>query len=307
MASTDIIDMSKLPAPEVVRQYDYETILERVLERFLTYCPDAANAVRFESDPLRKWFECVAYIMMILRQQQNEDAQAVMLAYAQDGDLDQLGAIYQVARLVITPADDTVTPPAAAVLESDAAFRRRIQLAPKGFSVAGPLDAYLFHTLSADGRVLDAEITSPDPGDVVVTLLSHEGNGEASAELIDIVKTALSDEDVRPLTDRLSVQSAEIVPYAIQADIYMLEGPDKNLVFEQCRKNAEAFANEQRRIGGTVPVSGIYAALHIAGVELVRLTSPAADVLLTQHQAPYCSGIELNLVTTSYDNPTGQP
>jgi len=307
MASTDIIDMSKLPAPEVVKQYDYETILERVLARFLTYYPDAANAVKFESDPLRKWFECVAYVMMILRQQQNEDAQAVMLAYAQSGDLDQLGAIYQVERLVITPAIDTTMPPTPAVMEGDSAFRRRIQLAPKGFSVAGPLDAYLFHTLSADGRVLDAEITSPNPGDVVVTLLSHEGSGAASVELIDVVTAALSDEDVRPLTDRLSVQSAEIVPYEIKADIYMLEGPDKNLVLEQCQKNAEAYAQDQRKIGGMVPISGIYAALHIAGVELVRLTSPAADVLIEQNQAPWCSGIELNLVTTDGTNSAGQP
>ncbi|XHF77136.1 hypothetical protein R3J27_08275 [Xylella fastidiosa subsp. multiplex] len=34
-------------------------------------------------------------------------------------------------------------------MESDAAFRRRIVLAPEGYSVAGPEGAYIYHAISA--------------------------------------------------------------------------------------------------------------------------------------------------------------
>src|SRR3546814_9711108 len=43
-----------------------------------------------------------------------------------------------------------------AVMESDSDLRRRLVLAPEGYSVAGPEGAYIFHALSAHPDVLDA-------------------------------------------------------------------------------------------------------------------------------------------------------
>ena len=82
-------------------------------------------------------------------------------------------------------------------MESDADFRRRIILAPEGYSVAGPEGAYIFHALSADPDVLDASATSPTPGEVVVTVLSRTGDGTAPPELLATVEAAGSADDVR--------------------------------------------------------------------------------------------------------------
>ena len=87
---------------------------------------------------------------------------------------------------------------APAVMESDADFRRRIILAPEGYSVAGPEGAYIFHALSADPDVLDASATSPTPGEVVVTVLSRTGDGTAPPELLATVEAAVSADDVPP-------------------------------------------------------------------------------------------------------------
>lgn len=296
MSDTHIIDLSLLPAPEVVKQYSYETILARLKADFVRACPQAAAALAYESDPLCKWFECIAYSMMLLRQEHNEDAQAVMLAYARGADLDQLGAIYQVKRLILTPVDETTTPPKPAVLEGDEALRKRIQLAPKSFSTSGPVDAYRFHSLSADARVLDAAITSPEPGKVVVTVLSREGDGSASTELQQVVANALGDDDVRPLTDWVVVQSVEVVPYQIEANVYTQSGPDPAPVMSLVREKVEAYASAQRGIGLSVPISGLYSALHQSGVQRVELTSPAIDVLIGPQQAAYCTGITLNQI-----------
>lgn len=288
-----IIDMSKLPAPEVVRQVDYEVILAEMKAEFLRLCPDAAQALQYESEPLHKWLQAQAYNTMLLRQQQNEDVLAVMLAYALGSDLDNLGAIYQVERLTITPADDSTTPPTPAVMESDTAFRKRIQMAPQGFSVAGPEGAYIFHTLSADGRVLDCTATSPTPGQVVITLLSTETDGTASAELIAVVGKALNAQDVRPLTDEVLVQSAQIVHYTVKAQIYTDQGPDTDVVLDAVQKSIQAYVAEQRKVGLKVPLSGIYAALHLSGVQRVDLISPAADVAIGDYEAAHCDAIVL--------------
>jgi phage-related baseplate assembly protein len=46
-----------------------------------------------------------------------------------------------------------------------------------------------------------------------VTVLSRDGDGTASQELLATVDTALNDEDVRPVGDRVTVQSAKISRY----------------------------------------------------------------------------------------------
>jgi phage-related baseplate assembly protein len=294
MSSNQIIDMSQLPAPQVVEPVDYETTLSEMKADIVADVPEAAAALELESSTLTKFLQRVAYWFMNRAQKENEDAHAVMLAYAQGDDLDNLGAIFDVERLVITPADNTTTPPTAAVMESDEAFRRRIQLAPKGFSVAGPFDAYIFHALSADGRVKDVNVESPTPGAVLVTVLSHEEDGSASAELLQIVDEALSDKTRRPLTDDVTVRSAEIVHYSITADVYMLNGPDTGLVLEQAYTSAQAFSDQNRSIGGVIGRSAIDAAIHVNGVYWVDLSSPAQNLMLEAHQAPYCDGVTLN-------------
>jgi phage-related baseplate assembly protein len=85
-----------------------------------------------------------------------------MLAYAAGNDLDLLGANCGVERLVITPADDTTLPPACRY-----GVRHRFSSAHsagfEGLSVAGSTGAYQFHGRSADGRVADISVISPQP------------------------------------------------------------------------------------------------------------------------------------------------
>lgn len=153
-------------------------------------------------------------------------------AYAMGGDLDQLAANYNVKRLTVTPADNDAVPPVAAVMESDEALRLRVPAAFEGLSVAGPTAAYEFHARSADGRVADASATSPAPAEVVLTVLSREGDGTAEKDLLDVVEKALNSENVRPVADHLTVRSAEIIPYRVEATIFLYPGP------ELCHDNA---------------------------------------------------------------------
>uniref|UniRef100_UPI0011A29252 baseplate assembly protein n=1 Tax=Yersinia bercovieri TaxID=634 RepID=UPI0011A29252 len=230
-----------------------------------------------------------AYRELVLRQRVNEAAQAVMVAYANGSDLDQLGANNNVERLIITPADPDAIPPVAAVMESDTDFRLRIPQAFEALSVAGPTGAYEAHTRSADGRVADASALSPSPACVTVTVLARAGNGEASPELLDIVRAALNDEDVRPVADRVTVQSAAIVDYQIDAVLYIYPGPEAEPVRAAAQMKLDYYINTQRRLGRDIRTSAIYAALHVEGVQRVELNAPTADVVLDKTQAAYCT------------------
>lgn len=289
------IDLSQLPAPDVVEALDYETLLnERKATLVSLYPADQQDAIArtlsLESEPVVKLLQENAYREVILRQRVNEAAKAVMVAYALADDLDQLGANNGVARLTRTAADDTTTPPTAAVMESDDDYRVRIAAAFEGLSVAGPSGAYEYHAKSADGRVADASAVSPSPACVTITVLSREGNGEAAADLLAVVDKALNDEDVRPVADRVTVQSAAIVDYAVEAVLYLYPGPEAEPIRAAAGAKLAAFVSAQARLGRDIRKSALYAALHVEGVQRVELLQPVADVVLDKTQAAYCAG-----------------
>ncbi|MGO4222133.1 baseplate J/gp47 family protein [Lysobacter sp. TAF61] len=289
MSTFTAVDLSRLPAPAVVELISYEAILAAMLADLRARDPQFTALT--ESDPAYKVLQVCAFREMLVRQRCNEAARAVMLAYAIGSDLDHLGVLLGVTRLELEPGDPLNSIPPT--MESDTEFRRRIQLAPEGYSVAGPEGAYIFHALSADPDVLDASATSPTPGEVVVTVLSRDGNGAPSAPLVAKVAAALADDSVRPLTDHVTVQGATIVPYAVQATVYTYAGPDSALVLAESLKRLEAYIEASHRLGRDVPLSGIFSVLHSEGVQRVELHSPLADIVISRTQASHCTEITI--------------
>lgn len=289
-----VIDLSQLPPPQIVDEPDFETLLAERKAAFVALYPaDEQEAVMrtlaLESEPVTKLLQESTYRELLLRQRINEAALAVMVAYSGDSDLDQLAANNNVKRLTVTPADDEAVPPVAAVMESDESLRMRVPEAFEGLSVAGPTGAYEFHAKSADGRVSDASATSPEPAVVVLTVLSREGDGTAADDLLDIVSQALNSETIRPIADRLTVRSAEIIPYRVDATIFLYPGPEAEPVMAAAKVSLQKYIASQTRLGRDIRRSAIFAALHVEGVQRVELASPAEDVVLDKTQAASCT------------------
>lgn len=294
------IDLSQLPSPSVVEALDYETILaERKAALLGLISSDQRDQVEttleLESEPLTKLLEESAYRELLWRQRVNEAARAVMLAYSKDEDLDQLVANFNVERLQTDPGDPDATPPVPPTYERNTELRLRAQRAWEGLSVAGPRGAYEFHALSADGRIADARAQSPAPAEALVTILAREGDGTASQELLDIVEAALSAEDIRPVGDRLTVQSAEIIEYQVDATLYVYPGPEQEPVLAAAEAALERYITEQRRLGRDIRRSALHAVLHVEGVQRVELTEPAADVVLDLTQAGHCTATSVTI------------
>lgn len=289
MSSTfTAIDISRLPAPDLVETLSYEQILAEVIAAVRLLIPDFI--VR-ESDPAIMLLHVAAYREMLLRQRINDAARAVMVAHANGADLDNLAALFGVGRLMLAEADPENE--IAAVFESDDDFRRRIVLAPEGYSVAGPEGAYIFHALSADARVLDASAVSETPGHVMVSILARAGDGTAPPDLVDAVLTHLSAETRRPLTDYVSVQSAEILSFEVNAELSSFAGPDSGVVLAEARRRLDLYLESSFRMGRDITISGLHAALHVEGVHNVRLLSPIGDLEVDRTQAAFCTGVTL--------------
>ncbi len=292
------IDLSQLPAPDVVEAIDYEEILAERKAKLVSLYPadqqaDVAATLELESEPMVKMLQENAYREVVLRQRINDSSRAVMLTYAKGKDLDQIGANFDVERLVITPEDTTTTPPTAAVMESDEDYLERIQMSFDGYSVAGPRGAYVFAARSASGQVKSASATSPQPGHIAVFVLSRTGDGTASDELLATVKAALSEETTRPMSDNVEVLSASVIPYTIEAVVEMYKGPDPELVLSAAKTKAQAYADTMHKNGYDIAQSAIFGALHQPGAKRVILAQPTADIVTSEGQAAYCTGITL--------------
>ncbi|UQX59183.1 baseplate assembly protein [Citrobacter sp. XT1-2-2] len=298
------IDLSQLPPPVVVEPLDFETLFAQRKAAFIAMYPEdeqeeIARTLELESEPITMLLEENCYRELLLRQRVNEAARAVMLAYSTDSDLDNLAVNFNVERLTIQEEDDSVTPPIEAVMESDADLRTRTQQAFEGLSVAGPTAAYEFWGRSADGRVADISAVSPTPACVTISVLSREGDGTASDDLLSVVAAALNDEEVRPVADRVTVQSAEIVPYQIDATLYIYPGPEAEPVRQASEQQLQVYIAAQNRLGRDIRLSAIYAALHVEGVQRVELAQPVADIVLSDYQASHCT--EYTITVGGYD------
>lgn len=275
-----VIDLSQLPAPGVVQVLDFEMVLRDLKDKVLASLPELSDVIDLESEPVNKVLQVIAYEHVNMQARINDAARACMLAYAQGNDLDHLSALLGVERL---PG------------EEDNRLRYRAQMALEGETVAGSYASYKFHALSASAQVKDASVDSPQPGTVRVTILGAENDGNPSPEVLDQVNAALSAEDVRPLSDTVLVSAALIVPYEIRATLHVYPGPAAQPLLQVAEQALHAYVKEHQQLGHDITLSGIYACLHQPGVQRVESIAPAADIVITPVQAPYCAAAVINL------------
>lgn len=310
------IDLSQLPVPDIIEQIPYEDILQELLDYY--HDQAAVSEQLVESDPSYKVLETTAYRELLMRQRFNERAKQLFLAYAVGSNLDHLAALYALER----EAD-----------ESDSDFRRRVQLAPEGFSTAGPELGYVFNGLSAGSTPTNVDVISTEPGKIVVTysydenelsaqikdisaispargdvtvsVLSREGDGVPSQAMLDLVDARLNHRHVRPLTDHVVVQAAEVIHYTCEVDLTLYAGPDGELVRQQAQANVERHTVLHHRLGHDITQSGITSKAHAGKSDVVQeaiarfilADGTQLDHLeIDDHQAAFCDGVTVTIV-----------
>lgn len=268
------IDLSQLPPPKLIDEISYEAILadqkSYVIgqwEAVRSARPDLPplDTLELETEPITVILEVLAYRETLLRALVNDKARAVLLAFAKDTDLDHIGALFGVERMRVGD-----------VVEGDDRYRRRIQLAPEAFSVAGPAGAYEFHALTVSLDIADAHAYSPAAGRVVVVLAGNDG-AEVSDEIVSAVFERLGCDDLAPLTDQRSVVKAERVFYDLALNLTIPRGPVVATIAALSETSVRKYAVERYRIGSEVYGVGVTAAAKVGGVDDVVTTFSSVD------------------------------
>lgn len=277
-ASYTQIDLSQLPAPEVVEPLDYETIRQAMIDDFRSR--DAEFDAILESDPAIKVLEAAAYREMLVRQRVNDAARARMLAFATGPDLDHIAARFSLAR---------------EEGESDARLRRRVQMVPETYTAAGTPGAYVWHAFDASPEVADVAVASPAPGRVEVSVLGM-GEGHLDRAALAAIRARIESPEVKPLTDGVVVRQATLVPYTVTARLWLYRGPDAEVVRRQAEASLRDHAATLRRIGHDVTLSGLYAALHVSGVQEVVLDAPTTSLEVDLRSCAILAGVDIRVV-----------
>ena len=256
MSTATTLDLDSLPPPEIVQNSTFQAIYQELLQIFAALDPD--YALFLHSDPAVKVIQAFAYREYLLRGRINQVALSNLLAFATGTDLDQLAAFYGVTRLDGEIDDD---------------LRERTRLRIIGFSAAGPSAGYKFYATTASNRVRDANISSPAPGTVQVTVLSNDGDGTADQELLDLVQSVVGADDVRVLTDTVQTVSATIKTIDIHADVW-LDPDTPEEILTQLRDGFPERFDRHRALGQDITLSWIISQLHSDGVHRVVLSTP---------------------------------
>lgn len=279
MRQPSTIDLSQLPPPALIEALDAESYVAAAIADFRARWPEFDAAL--ESEPVLKFIEVLAYRETLLRNLVNQKARATMLAFASGADLDHIGARFGVSRLVLQPA----TANSPAVMEDDARFRRRIQLAPEAFSVAGPAGAYEYWALTAAPTLVDVHAYSPAKaaGTVRVVVAAAPGADVSEALLVRLTDL-FAREDIVPLTDIVSVQRATIRTYDVAMVLQIDRGPDPEVIRQAALQQVRAYASGRRAIGQTVFWVGLVSAAKQAGASNVLMSQPVADIVCSDDE-----------------------
>lgn len=114
--------------------------------------------------------------------------------------------------------------------DGDERYRERIRLAPATQSTAGPESAYRFFAMSADPNIIDVAVDCPEDEPNTVNLYPLMVGGMLPDETtLQKVVDMLAD-DVRPMTDKVSVLVPEQVEYEVEIKYYCTKADEATTI-----------------------------------------------------------------------------
>lgn len=177
----------------------------------------------------------------------------------------------------IEKAENITTTSGGSDVESDDSFTDRIYLAPAGYSVAGPEDAYKYFVKEANASITDVSVKSPYAGVVDIRFILECGV-LPEKDLIEEVKEYVSAKDKRPLTDKVEVAAPDTIDYELKVKYWIPEA--KKSVATSVQSAVDNAINEyivwqNSKIGRDINPSELIYKMINAGAKRVEVISPA--------------------------------
>ena len=160
---------------------------------------------------------------------------------------------------------------------TDEEFYELLRLSMDGYSCAGARGGYIYFAKQVDTKIADVIAASPTPGVVKLYVLMNDGS-IATEEMKEKVLAACSADDVRPLTDLVSVEDPEKVPYNVDLTYYIQDNSEasaEELALAVAKKVGEFTDWQSAKLGRDINPSRLISMLMGTGIKRVVLREPA--------------------------------
>lgn len=323
-----------LPKPEIITTPNFEDLLLGVKAQVLDYlaqnAPDDVDAVREtfdnESELLTKFTEAFTVILQGVFRQFNAQSQQMFGMYATDDDMvDVIVSQLGVTRQILDAGDPDAYPPIDPTMESNDALLTRYYLAAYALATTGTRAGYRFNAMTLGGRpkvvvespsesvvvvtyefssneqggkAKDAKARQSAPGSVDCFILSHDGNGLPSDELVSATQSYMDRDDIAQETDLLTVKKPTIIGWSCTATVYISAGRDSLAVKAAAEKAVLNYGDDQHRLEGSIELSKVYSVLtESAGAHRVDIEQPAQSLRCQFNEAPYLESVTITVIS----------
>lgn len=164
---------------------------------------------------------------------------------------------------------------------TDDEFYDLLLMGQDAYTSAGARGAYEYYAKLVSTEIRDIVVNSPEPCVVHIYAVMDDGS-LASSEIKAAILAACNDEDIRPLTDNVSVEDAEEVEYDITLTYFLSRDSTESAV--TIEENIEAavdsfIAWQNAKIGRDINPSKLNQMVVEAGAKRTVITSPTYRVL----------------------------
>jgi len=297
-----MIDLTRLPAPTIIEEIDYEAMQRAFLARYKaqwtiesTVDPTLPqwDVDELETDPVVIASQPWTFLRQLDRARVNDAVCAVLAPLAKGDDLDNVVARIGVERLTITPATATE----AAVMESDERLLTRYLLA-FARPAAGSPERYLYEAMTAWPTLLHAAVIGRAVhgrrGDVDL-VIAGPGGRDATADELSLVRAACGSTSVKPEATALNVLRATRRVYTVAGRIVVPPGPDAEAVRTEAVARLAVAGAARMLIGAEVPRDLLSGAIYGLSVTRADLTAPAADIPADPYTIPVQGDVSLTV------------
>lgn len=164
---------------------------------------------------------------------------------------------------------------------TDEEFYALMRASMDAYSCAGARGSYEYFARQVSTEIGDVLANSPTPGVVKLYVLMEDG-ALAGEEIKSAVLAACSANEVRPLTDQVSVEDAEIVPYNISFTYYLQNGRAGSGAEVQAAVDAavrDYVRWQDTRLGRDINPDELRERLYHTGIKRVVLEEPVFTIL----------------------------
>jgi phage-related baseplate assembly protein len=171
--------------------------------------------------------------------------------------------------------------------EDDESYYERMRESMESFSTAGPAAGYIYFAKSVSSAISDVAAASPSPGVVDIRILL-QGGEQPTETILQEVEDALNADDVRPLTDTVTVSTPDEDQFNVDVTFYIaVNNQASTSVIDAAARAAvqDYIAWQTEKMGRDINPSYLMGLLMQTGIKRAEIREPTYQIVEDTHVA----------------------